>query len=467
MFKEPSPSPDEVREQLRLMLQSDSFKQNNGRASFSARFLRTIVDRYLNSDALGSDSWKASDILQGLYAADGAPSNTDRAKGKRLQELRDSVDLYFYRLPEQAIDRVVFKISRSDGCCEPTFERRGQKAENEGVFTHLGDNQSAMERYIALARIASKIEDTAVRWDNTITNLKYPREQMDRLEAALKGNPVLKFRSITGQIIDENFAHALLNVERHFPGRIRGARLQHTFPLMNFTIFEFPKELNLKETVFFGYGKNTGADFSNDMTAVFSTEDARIVKEFRRLFGLLKNGYCYQVSVSGDGFALTRPEQTELVTAFEKWPDEIARRITESSEHVRICIAGWSHFSTYKSSIERALDRNVPVTVALWEPDGEFVKARSTAFPGQDSTIRQTMEGLIEVKSKRPALEVLMCKGWGSVSLFWLDEDMYFGNYWVKQGTLLGPYFLCRERTKTGDQLKKEYYAMIEGAAQV
>jgi hypothetical protein len=285
---------------------------------------------------------------------------------------------------------------------------------------------------------------------------------MSEFADALRRNGEISFESMTGPIVDQHYVEALVNAFRHRPSKLDAWRIHHASPIMNFTIFYPKKGSGIRKTVFFGYGKHTGLDFSLTDTAVFASEDETLIKEYQRLFKVLKSEDISQsLSVNDPVFVQSSFYKNDVLASFKTFPDEIATRIRDCRQSIKICVAGWSQLDTHIQVIESVLAKGIAVTIALWHPKSDFIKFRSEQLSNARRIVSNNLHTLGQIRHPGDNLTIIECSGWASVSLFWIDDVIYFGLYWCGMSTLQGSFFMVKEDSPTGDRLKTEFSTMI------
>lgn len=333
-------------------------------------------------------------------------------------------------------------------------------------LVHLGTNRQAIPFIVRRIAEASLVEDTTVRWEKRQS--LWDEGSMASFAAALEANRDVEFRCVMGPILDSPYVRALLQVfdkpkRREF---FKCRRLHHTAPLMNFLVTYSRKGADgrQRKAVFFGYGRQMGVDGIDD-TAVFFSENEALVKEFRRLFKtLVSDEYSRPVSLSDPELVRTRDHRSDVLATFQGWPDEIAERIRDCRETVRVCITSWSSLHNYVPELEKALRNGKEVTIATWDPHSAFVQVRQGATDTDSvvASIQQNNKVLRRLKKSYPQLQLKQCLGQGSVSIFWIDDLIYFSGYWVRDAASKGPHFLVRADSETGRFLQQQYHEMTE-----
>jgi hypothetical protein len=216
-------------------------------------------------------------------------------------------------------------------------------------------------------------------------------------------------------------------------------------------------------SVFFGYGTQS-LEHTNEETSVFYSKDERLAKEFMRLFKVLRSPqFSSPIDLYSPEFLRSRPRDCDVLATFKDgFPRaEILERIADCQRHVTVCTTAWPSLDEFKPQLKAALKRDCKVTFALWEPDDPFVQLRSDTVDDPED-LKSSIEAnriVLKAFDKNKHFKVHWCKGPGSVTIFWIDDLIYFSPYWVGDYASHGVHFLVHAKSSTGqsliDQLKK------------
>lgn len=329
------------------------------------------------------------------------------------------------------------------------------------IVTYLGDVLEALKYLNGRLAQATRIEDTTIRW-NVSPSLYRNHKELDRYVATLIASKAT-IVSITGPITDAGHANALREVHEGRRGkRIELLRMKHTAPIMNFVLLTYPDET---VEVLFGYGTRRG-DLMREHTAVFSSTDDRLVKEFQRLFrSLTEEDYSYRIDVEDLTLLTQRDSQCDVLSTFEDLPvSRIRAELAVCKRHIRLCAVQLPALDWLLGDLTAVLQQNRDVTVAIWEPDDPFVHARGLAIAGNENFLVESIradERILRAMKDFKTLKIVKCKGHSPVTLVWIDNLMFFGNYWIGQNASTGPHFLVDEESATGRHLADQFFKMV------
>lgn len=231
------------------------------------------------------------------------------------------------------------------------------------------------------------------------------------------------------------------------------------------------------------------------MTIVYASKEPRLVKEFQELFNALREEFSRPLELSRPGLFHNEPQQCDILASFLKlpeggivaqdpriwtgdWPrdDQSQSRSTAvkrddayrpNKPHIKICVSALKFLDTkrLKDELKRALHRGVQISVALWAP-GPFTEARARVIGLDAEDVEREMDGSWSVAKflgKHENLFIRRCTSeFGSVSIIWIDELIYFSTYWLGKDVADGPHFLTLASSDTGRQLQDQYEQMLE-----
>jgi hypothetical protein len=351
-------------------------------------------------------------------------------------------------------EKVVFEIK------EGGFQISSQ--ENRIEFELIGTIADAVQYVTRNLSRAKQIEDTAIRWSSTES--LYSAEDMSRFEAAISASSV-KFLCVTGPVVDSAYVAALAKVGKtRSLNQLQCYRLRHPLPFMNFLICDY--EDSSPSEVLFGYAQRD--DQTPSETAVFRSTNPVLIKEFRSFFGALSNSrFSDPILPQARDFVSPAPYECDVIRTFSNFPqEEIKERIGACTGRIRICTVSGQSLWPVMPTIEGALGRHLEVEIALWDADSAFVAMRGEAI---DPNNRHTLRSMLvhsralfrEWQEKYKTLALPECRVQGSVSMCWIEDLIFFGNYWVGDNAASGPHFLVKAASRTGQYLQKQYDRMV------
>ena len=459
---------DEIRAD-RISEQARKIRKNQlAHADHQGRLLEFLINRKL-AGLYKHDKDKASgyEILKGFYESMQDTLLPESNKGRKLvgslrENLRDYYihhsDRLLIQIPEGEEDNYEPELSlRPD-----EFYRGADFGDIASDFDCLGTNADAIDYLAGEIHKLKRLEDTTVRWDRKES--LYTGKPFQGFLDALEKHPGLTFRSITGPVADKAYIDGLSKVlaSRTYPA-VQCFRLHHATPMMNFAVLHY--RANDRIEVLFGYGiQTTYTDVSQ--TVVFKSANRQLALEFQSLFRVLRNDrFSRPISVSAPDFKNSAVYWCDVLATFPSFPSAEITKRCESATKIIICVTAW-HFlerSFYKQ-IEDALKRDCNVQIAMWNPKSDFIKMRDEAIKGRPGyTVderKMNGETLELLAINFPNLQVLECDGQASVSLFWIDDLIYFSPYWVGQNASDGTHFLVHATSKTGRRLQRQFHHM-------
>ena len=474
---EPQPTEAEINDQLEILCRPDVLRgekrcdllrfliqyKKEGNYKFKPNGVAVCIAFY--------EDWNKK------YRLKKPPGKPEVAGRALVRDLAKALRDYYDELDETAEDRVeiVIPIGEDTGY-EPhiTYRKAEPKTPiqlphpaSTSDFEYIGNNIDGITYLVRRASHAISIEDTVVRW-NASTSF-YPKEFMDKLVAAVTQGGA-SFESITSPVLDDVYMEGLSDLFKACPDRTACHRLHRISPLMNFTILEYSDG---KREVLFGYGRQRSDDQLKD-TAVFRSENRKLVGEFRRLFSTLRKDFAKPITPTEPGFMKSRRnEPSDVLATYETLTKaDIIGALSTCRSTIRVCIVAWPSMESCVSALRQALQNGCSVEIYLWKPTSEFATMRSIAISEgkvPEWVPNQLGSNLRSLKTLRaefgpPQLNVAWCEGQASVSLFWIDDLIYFSAYWIGNNASAGPHFLVRADSDTGKRLVEQYQRMILNA---
>lgn len=475
--------------------QVDKLRRDAGLLSQEAEFLRFLVGVKLEEDYYQTTfPPKVKDLAERFCRETGAKRNEPEPAARDLmRRIRPKLYSYYFR---QLDPIVIIPLTGEETGYEPKIFVREEAARRlppnlaqpkplptpepiqRSDATKLvcrGNNVEAMAYLTSRIQNVKRIEDTAIRWD--ITPSFYAGEVFERFQEELSKafaeshneEGKIEYRSITSSVTDPGYAKGLRRVFAfHKYPEIQCFRLHHAVPMMNFVLLY--ERSNDALEVLFGYGIQTSyTDVSH--TRVFSSTDPDLTQAFQELFGILRSPrFARPISVIDDEFSMASVRRCDVLATYPSLPkDEIQERIRDAASIV-ICVTA-SHLLERElyALLEEALDGKCEVRIALWEPDSEFMKLRDKAIHGRPGypfeELDMNLKTVELLKQRYPDLDVLTCHGQGSVSLFMIDDWIYFSPYWVGRNVSDGPHFLVHRSSDTGQKVEGQFEEMLRSTS--
>ena len=431
---------------------------------------------------------------------------------KLVSSLSVSLRLYYCELPEEAPDKVLIHIEEpKDGEAhryEPkvSYIPKKASAETSQQLWFVGDNVAALKYVTERIPELNRIDETFVRWVDKHSSL-YGRSPFAKFLEALKGHKLL-YRAVLGPMTDSAISQegglrdvlANRSVDDLPPYEVAAKvyRLHHHSPLLNFTLLYYFDDENkfYKRTrnteVLFGFGvfdQNQGAN----ATVVYRSKDRRLFAEFQRLFQALRNEeVSRELDINQPDQFLEEPRQCDVLATFETLPKaQILRKLRASGSgsyaakvnagsktekdyrpsrpHVRICVSALHFLDDQEllDELKAALGRGVQVSIALWDR-GPFLELRTKVIGVRPDAAAREIEGsrsAVTFLGAHNNLFVHWCTCLsGSVSIFWIDDFIYFSPYWIGRNVAAGPHFLVAATSETGKVIQEQYRQMLKGS---
>jgi hypothetical protein len=216
-----------------------------------------------------------------------------------------------------------------------------------------------------------------------------------------------------------------------------------------------------KSRFVFAYG--TQSRGGEEETAVFSSNHEMLVKEFQRLFKVLKDElFSREISIHDPEFRTSRKHECDVLATFTEFPlPEIRERIRQCRREINVCATAWPTFEALKTELKHALDNGCTVHYGFWRADDLFIGLRNPA--DVRGSIRSN-ETTAEYFADRDEFHTHRCQGQGSVTIFWIDDVIFFAPYWVGEHASAGPHFMVNASSKTGEHLREQFAAMVPAA---
>jgi hypothetical protein len=329
------------------------------------------------------------------------------------------------------------------------------------------------------------IEETFVRWVHASNYEDRAAKDWKAFLTALEKNPVL-YRAILGPITDhvlfkEDGLRKIL-ARRRFEAppdldQTRVYRLNHSQPLMNFTILYYFRDQNhrFEKTddieVLFGFGiADENVDIKN--TRVFASREPQLWREYQKLFRVLRNPkFSHRLNLDDPDLFRTEPDQCDVIATFEHIPgNEVVRKFKAArpGTHIRVCITGWRQLNSESANaylvplLERCDgEKQIHVDIVLWKIGSAFLNARQQTIAPGGFDVEHEVKGnrdLLERLSHYPNLKVRWTAApMGPGAIFWIGDLIYFSPYWAGQSVARGPHFLVRANSPTGKALIEQF----------
>jgi hypothetical protein len=385
---------------------------------------------------------------------------------QEVKALRAALQKYYLTIAGKE-DHVLIEIPEGNKYhYEPEITYRdGSASFEQDDFEYIGNGGEALKYLTERIPHATRIEDTTVRWNVT----KSTYSDLRAYSAALN-HSAAEFRSITAPVQDEAYVNALREAygQRRpgaveLSGQLKCFRLHHAIPLMNFVLI-YEKHKPAPE-VLFGYGTQR-EDQPAEETPVFRSNHPLLVKEFQRLFKVLcSHQFSKEISIDDPEFLRSRARKCDVLATFEGFPEhEIKEKIQDCQKRIAVCATVWQTFQFFKMPLKKALRNGCSVEVAIWNKEDPFVELRGASSAGDSDDLKsaiETNEDGLEAFKNESKFELHRCSGQGSVTIFWIDDLIYFSPYWVGGYAFTGPHFMVRADSDTGKYLQDQYKKMI------
>jgi hypothetical protein len=456
-----------IEDQIQRMCDNGFFKKKPMQLRLLLGLLARDATNRFNAGESGAGI--VEDIYKEIYGVTRFAEMEDPAgDGKKvIEKLRPRLGSYYKDHPG---DPVVIKIPSHT--LQPDVEfievpngAANAKGDVHGDFKYIGRSKEALAYLVGRLRNATCIQDTTVRWN--VARSGYGG--MQEFVAALRHSKA-DFISVTGAVQDNAYVDALHEAfgERadgapRPVGRLRCFRLYHVSPFMNFVLIhgdEQPTE------ALFGFGTQLPGQ-SDDEAPVFCSSNKHLVDEFQRLFWVLcSNDYSKEISVDDPEFRQSHKHKCEVLATFEDgFPEhEIKERIRDCrGKKIVICTTAWPTFDSFRMVLMQALKHGCTVDIAFWKEDSTFALLRSIEVRDPNdfkSTIASNRVTLRDFR-KNNNFHDHWCDGQGSVTLFWIDDLMYFSPYWAGARASEGPHFMVHADSDIGRYLQRQFQNML------
>jgi len=335
---------------------------------------------------------------------------------------------------------------------EKSIEPGGDRVD----FECIGTNVEAMQYLVKRIPLATRIEDTAIRWDAN----KMPYTDLSGFRTALKQSKAT-YALITGPVKFKSYMEVLREVYSEKPNGneiLECFRLERPGPIMNFTILYYPDQ---PAEVLYGYGIQQGRN-SLKRTTVFRTNNPDLVKEYKRLFEALRNHHAsYPMYVHDPDFIDSDGHESDILATFNNFGEvPIGSLIKkEPCERIRLCV-------TCSSEIDRLLahfksvSSSTVMQILLAHRDSPFLKQR-------EDSLSRPLQSLVESNLKslkgllpRNNFEVKLTGKPMPVMLKQIGPTMIFSPFWNGIPVATGPQFMVRTTSSTGASLETQFNAL-------
>ncbi len=317
----------------------------------------------------------------------------------------------------------------------------------------VGTNVDAMKYLAKHFPLATRIEDTAIRWD---TN-KLPYADPSEVKAALKTSTA-DYVLITGAIKNKTYMEAIKEAFGENPEKSRRLecfRLDRSAPIMNFVILHYSDR---PSEVLFGYGVKQGRN-SLDRTAVFRTINPDLVKEYMQLFDALRNhSSSHPISIHDPDFVESDESECDVLATVERFGDISIENLLkkEPCGKVRICFPCSSEIERLIAPLKRGSKTN-SIQVLLAHKDSDFLKMREKAISRSlqmkvDHNL-EALKGLLP----RSDFEVRLTRKSMPVMFIQIGETIIFSAFWNGQSVAMGPQCIVRAGSKTATFLERQF----------
>lgn len=323
-------------------------------------------------------------------------------------------------------------------------------------FERIGSNVEAMQYLVKRIPLATRIEDTAIRWDAN----KMPYTDLSGFRNALKESKAT-YALITGPVKFKSYMEVLREVYSEKPNGnelLECFRLERPGPIMNFTILYYPDQ---PAEVLYGYGIQQGRN-SLKRTTVFRTNNPDLVKEYKRLFDALRNHHAsYPMYVHDPDFIDSDEHESDILATFNNFGEvPIGSLIKkEPCERIRLCVTCSSEIDRLLAHF-KAISSSTVMQILLAHRDSPFLKQRedSLSRPLQslvDSNLK-SLKGLLP----RNNFEVKLTGKPMPVMLKQIGPTMIFSPFWNGIPVATGPQFMVRTNSGTGASLETQFNAL-------
>lgn len=323
-------------------------------------------------------------------------------------------------------------------------------------FKLIGTNVEALHYLAENLHLTKQIEDTAIRWDAN----KMPYPDLNGFRTALSGSKA-NYRLITGPVKYKAYMELLSDVYSEKPGGnelLECFRLDRALPMMNFTIVYYLDSLQKPTEVLYGYGIKAGKN-SVDDTPVFLTNNPKLVKEYKRLFQVLREdpSSC-RIRIHDPDFIDSDETENDIVTTFKNFGEVPIENLIkkEPGGRVRLCV-------TCSSEIDRLITHFKSISVSasmqilLAHRDSPFLKTREKSLSRSlqalvDSNL-EALKGLLP----RSNLTVKLTGKIMPVMLKQIGSTIIFSPFWNGKPVASGPQFMVRATSGTGSSLETQF----------
>lgn len=331
-------------------------------------------------------------------------------------------------------------------------------------FESVGTNFVAMKYLVEHIPLASRVEDTAIRWDSN--TLPYP-DDLNGFRAALKESKAT-YKLITGPVKHKAYMEVLREVYLEKPGgskMLECFRLDQALPMMNFTILYYPETLKRSSEVLYGYGIKQGRN-SVDKTTVFRTNNPDLVKEYMRLFEALRDHpSSYPISPHSPDFIDSQENERDVIATYKNFGDISLENLIKKEERaqIKVCFTCTHEMGRLVKIFKEHLPQIESIQVLLPTLDSKFLKLREEALPA-DPLPPYSLKNLIEtnitdLKELAPLVNtaVHQTRRLMPVMFFQVGRIIIFSPFWNGRPVATGPQSVVRANSKTGTALEEQF----------
>lgn len=347
----------------------------------------------------------------------------------------------------------------------------------DGALTRpLGNLEKTMQYVIEKLPQADRVEDVTIRWNSDTMH-----GDLESFKQAIRqSKPECEFEFIAGPIADSEYMSALKAAFEREEKRkhITCRRLHHNAATMNFMILFYPPNKKKREVIF-GYaaqGPQQSPEHRRSELTMYCSTDPGLTTQFLRMFrDLTAPRFSRKIELTDPDFAWQGEplHWTDVIASFDKFPSEITDRMYQCRQHISICITGWTAMATYSGAFSNALASGCRVNVGIWKSDDPFVAMRDQAIARHANRRDREAQRIADAKlianaivgnektlgafSDHERLTVAVCRDQAPVPIFWIDDLIYFGGYWLGANSSLGPFFLVRADSETGGFMREQF----------
>ncbi len=320
-------------------------------------------------------------------------------------------------------------------------------------FECVGTNVEAMQYLVKRIPLATRIEDTAIRWDAN----KMPYTDLSAFRTALKESKP-RYALITGPVKYKSYMEVLKEVYSEKPDFLECFRLDRAAPIMNFTILHYPEQ---PAEVLYGYGIQQGRN-SVKRTTVFRSNNPDLVKEYKRLFEALRNdSTSYPINVHDPDFIDSHENESDVLATFKNFAEVPIETLVKKDpcETIRLCVTCTSEIDRLLKHFE-SVSSSAVMQILLAHRDSPFLKQR-------EESLSRSLQSLVDSNLKalkgllpRNNFEVKLTGKSMPVMLKQIGTMMIFSPFWNGRPVATGPQFMVRSNSATGTSLETQFNAL-------